>query len=327
MLQQTRVDQAKPYYLRFIDAFPSVHDLAQADLDEVLLIWEGLGYYARARNMHQAARMIVNESGGRFPDTYESIRKLPGVGPYTAAAVLSIAYGLPYAVLDGNVARVLARVFTIEDDIKSGKTRKLLQNLADELLDRQRPGLFNEAMMDLGATICTPGEPACHQCPIQTYCAAFQQNRVNQFPVTSPRKAVPHNDIAVALIFNDEGKILIQRRPEEGLLGGLWEFPGGKRERGETLEETCLREIREELGITIEILEPFHHLSHAYTHFKITMYAYTCRIKSGIPRSTSRVPVEWVNVESLNNYAFPRANRRLIEKLIDRNRSPQLFDL
>ena len=182
MLQQTRVDQARPYYERFVTAYPTVQALAAAPLDDVLLNWEGLGYYSRARNLHKAARKVVDVFGGQIPDTYEAIRTLPGIGPYTAAAVLSIAFGRPHAVLDGNVARVLTRVFTIHDDVKANPTRKNLQALADVLLDPVHPGRFNEAMMELGATICTPRTPSCLTCPIQRVCGAYAAETPEAFP-------------------------------------------------------------------------------------------------------------------------------------------------
>lgn len=325
MLQQTRVDQAQPYYERFTEAFPTAAALAEAPRDRVLHLWEGLGYYSRARNLHRAAAMIMERFGGCFPDTYEEIRQLPGVGPYTAAAVLSIAFGHPHAVLDGNVARVLARVFTIEEDVKATRTRKTLQALADHLLPPEQPGPFNEAIMELGATVCTPAAPRCPVCPLQPICGAYAEGEPEAYPVARKRPPRPHYDIAVGLVFNPQGELLIQRRPDHGLLGGLWEFPGGKQEPDETLEAACRRELREELGIEVEVEAPFHRLSHAYTHFKITLHAFRCRIRSGEPVSESDLPLRWVSVAGLDDYAFPRANRRLIERLQAQRRSPTLF--
>ncbi|MFQ5570821.1 MAG: A/G-specific adenine glycosylase [Rhodothermales bacterium] len=326
MLQQTRVDQAWPYYERFVAAFPTIGALASASLDDVLRLWEGLGYYSRARHLHRAARMVIDTYEGRFPDTYDSIRTLPGIGPYTAAAVLSIAFGLPHAVLDGNVIRVLSRVFTVEDDIGAARTRTRLQHLAGTLLDPERPGDFNQALMELGATVCTPTSPTCPTCPLHGVCGAFTVGSPEAYPVKKKKAPVPHYDIAAGLIFNDEGHLLIQRRPEDKMLGGLWEFPGGKREPGESLEDTCRRELREELGIEVDILDPLSPITHAYSHFKITLYAFRCRIRSGVPRPRNTVPFRWVAVSDLGTYAFPRANRRLIDALIARRHNPSLFD-
>lgn len=325
MLQQTRVDQATPYFLRFIEAYPTVQDLASADLDEVLKNWEGLGYYARARNMHHAAKQIVQEFGGEFPKTEAEIRTLKGVGAYTAAAVLSIAFGVPLAVLDGNVMRVLTRLFAIPDDIKQPKTREMLQVLAQELLDPNEAGNFNEAIMELGATICMPQNPRCLDCPIQTHCQAFAQNRQKEFPYSKKKEKVPHKQIAVGLIFNNEGKILINRRAEDGLLGGLWEFAGGKQEPNEALEETCRREITEELSIEVVVGEKIAMVNHAYTHFKITMHAFECQWISGTPKTNTGEPCKWISIDDLALYAFPKANRKVLEALFERKRNPMLF--
>lgn len=326
MLQQTRVDQARPYYERFVEAFPTVEELADAELDEVLNLWEGLGYYSRARYLHRAAQKVVDEFDGQVPDTYDAIRELPGIGPYTAAAVLSIAFGKPHGVLDGNVTRVLTRAFTVEDDATKSATKRQLQALADTLIDPDRPGAFNQAMMELGATLCTPRSPTCSECPIQPGCQAYAEDTQENYPVMPENKPVPHHDIAVALIFNDAGELLIQRRPEDAMLGGLWEFPGGKQEDDEALAETCRRECREELGVEVEIDGAFYTLSHAYSHFKITLHAFRCRIAEGTPTPRMDQPLRWASVEELDDYAFPRANRQLIEELERRQSEPSLFD-
>lgn len=326
MLQQTRVDQAAPYFERFMARFPTVADLAQASLNDVLHAWEGLGYYTRARNLHRAAQRVVEAHGGRLPATYDGLRALPGIGPYTAAAVASIAFGLPHAVLDGNVVRVLARVLAVEDPAAAAATRRRLQETADALLPPERPADFNQALMELGATVCTPAAPRCPSCPLAGVCEARRQGRPEAFPVV-PRKApIPHHDVAIGLVFDAEGRLLIQQRPPEGLLGGLWEFPGGKREPGESLEAACLRELREELGISVEVVAPFLQLDHAYTHFKITLHAFLCRIRAGRPHSDRSLPLAWVAPDDLHRYAFPRANRRVIEALLARSRVPSLFD-
>lgn len=326
MLQQTRVDQATPYFERFIDAFPTVEALAAAPLDDVLRLWEGLGYYSRARNLHRAAGLVCEAHGGRVPDTYDEIRALPGVGPYTAAAVLSIAYGRPHAVLDGNVARVLTRVYAIDDDVTSGGTRRRLQALADALLAPERAGDFNQAMMELGATVCTPTRPGCAACPLREVCAARAAGAQEAYPVSKKKAPVPHHDVAVGLVWDAAGRLLVQRRPADGLLGGLWEFPGGKCEPGEAPEAACARELREELGIDVTVEAPFLRLDHAYSHFKITLHAFRCRLAAGTPRSTNGEPIRWVTVDELETLAFPRANRRLIEALAERRAAPTLFD-
>lgn len=325
MLQQTRVDTATPYFRRFVERFPNVRDLAAAPIDDVLKLWEGLGYYSRARNLHRAAQQVVEQHAGRVPSDEEAFRALPGVGPYTSAAVLSLAFDAPLAVLDGNVIRVLTRVFAIDADARAGKTRRQLQTLADALLDPDRPGRWNESVMELGATICTPRSPACRRCPLDSVCQAFASGAPEGYPVVSKRAPVPHHTISVGLVMDQESRVLIQRRPEDAMLGGLWEFPGGKVEEGETPGEACARELEEELGITVEVGAPIARVDHAYSHFRITMHAFRCRLVSGEPQTETGEPLAWVSVDALDEYAFPRANRRVIDALIDEARAPRLL--
>ena len=327
MLQQTRVDTVRDYYPHFLDAFPTVEALADAERDEVLRHWEGLGFFARARHLHEAARTVVEEHGGAVPDTMDAIRGLKGVGPYTAAAVLSIAYQKPHAVLDGNVTRVLSRVVAVEEDATTTAAQRALRALANDLLPPDRPGDFNQAVMELGALVCTPSTPLCDRCPLQDVCRAHAAGTEEDYPVTPESEPVPHHDIAVGLVFDEAGdELLIQRRPDEGLLGGLWEFPGGKQEEDESLEAACRREVKEELGIDVAIDDPFYTLSHAYSHFKITLHAFRCHVVDGTPEAREGQPFRWVGIDALDDYAFPRANRRLIEELERRQTEPSLFD-
>ena len=324
MLQQTRVDTATPYFERFVARFPTVARLAAADLDDVLKLWEGLGYYSRARNLHRAARRVVGDHGGTVPADPDAFLALPGVGPYTAAAVLSLAFGEPLAVLDGNVVRVLTRAFAVGADAKAGRTRTALQALATRLLDRDRPGRWNESVMELGATVCTPRAPACPACPLAPVCRARALGEPEAFPVTSKRKPVPHYDVAVGLVM-DGDRVLIQRRPDDAMLGGLWEFPGGKVEPGESAPAACVRELREELGIDVDVEAPVARVDHAYSHFRITMHAFRCRRTGGEPRTETGEPWAWVPVDRLGDYAFPRANRHVIDALRAERQAPRLF--
>lgn len=325
MLQQTRVDTATPYFLRFVEAFPTAEALAAAPLDDVLKLWEGLGYYSRARNLHRAAQQVASDHDGQVPSDEDAFRALPGVGPYTAAAVLSLAFDRPLAVLDGNVIRVLTRVFGITEDAKAGRTRTALQALATALLDRQRPGRWNEAVMELGATVCTPKSPACPICPLRPVCVAATEGDPEAYPVTQKSKPVPHHTVVVGVVFDEQGRLLVQRRPEDAMLGGLWEFPGGKREAGEALPDTCRRELREELGIEVSVGPEITRVNHAYSHFRITLHAFRCTLASGTPTSASGEDVRWIGAAELDDYAFPRANRRVIEALQAEARAPRLF--
>lgn len=319
MLQQTRVDTVIPYYRRFIDTFPDLYHLANAERQEVLKIWEGLGYYSRARNLQDAARWVVKHCNGKIPQSYDEIRRLKGIGPYTASAVLSIAFKKPYAVVDGNVIRVLSRYFGIEDDVRNQLTKNKIQKLADDILVRQRPGDFNQALMELGARICTPSGPECNSCPLSAGCTAYRTAATNSIPYKSPAKKSPHYHIGVGMIKDDEGQVLIALRPENAMLGGLWEFPGGKKRADESLKQTVHRELHEELGVNVKVLEKFIDLNHTYSHFKITLHAYWCHLTSDSqkPAANSSQQIRWVKIPELKRYPFPKANKMLTEKLIE----------
>jgi A/G-specific adenine glycosylase len=223
ILQQTRVVQGKSYYLRFKEHFPTVHHLAEASEQEVLKLWEGLGYYSRARNLHATARYVSETLGGRFPETYDGLLALKGVGPYTAAAIASFAYGLPHAVLDGNVFRVLARFLGLEEPIDSSKGKKRFARLAEEMLDKSQPGIYNQAIMDFGATACTPRKPACTTCPIKESCIAFQNKQVEDFPVKA-KKLKRKTRYFNYLVLSHEDQLLIRKRTEKDIWQNLYDF-------------------------------------------------------------------------------------------------------
>jgi A/G-specific adenine glycosylase len=315
MLQQTRVDTVIPYYHRFLEAFPTVYDLAKAEQRQVLKLWEGLGYYSRGRNLHQAAKTVVSEFNGKVPATHEKISTLKGIGPYTAAAILSIAHQKPYAVVDGNVIRVLTRYYGIKDDIRSAAVKNRVQELADTLIPENNPGDFNQSVMELGATVCKPQNPECEKCPVSSSCVAYNSAQTDVIPYKSPAKKVPHHQIGVGLIVNDNGELLIALRPNDAMLGGLWEFPGGKKEKSESIKKTVARELREELGVDVEVLKKYRDLKHAYSHFKITLHAYWCKIIDGEPTPNSSIELKWVSLDEINEYPFPKANKTLIEEL------------
>ncbi len=315
MLQQTQVKTVIPYYHRFLERFPTIEDLARGDLQEVLKMWEGLGYYARARNFHRAAGVVTDEYRGRVPDQWAEFIKLPGVGEYTASAVQSLAFDHPHAVVDGNVKRVLARLFLIADPVSKPATYKQLKELATHLMDRDRPGTSNQAIMELGALVCKPVNPECGCCPVQGDCGAFKENRINEFPVREKRKPGPTVQMTAGVI-RKKGKVLITRRKPEGLLGGLWEFPGGELQKGEDTAVGCARAIRETTGLKVEIDTYLTRVKHAYTHFKIQLDVFYCRV---IPGSRVRLngPVDfsWIKIEDLDGYAFPKANKKFMHLL------------
>lgn len=320
MLQQTQVETAIPYYERFLAAFPTVEALAAAPLAAVLKQWEGLGYYSRARSLHRAARIIVSDLGGRFPATADGLRQLPGIGPYTAGAVASIAFGQRAPVLDGNVTRVFARLTDLTADVGLPQTRADLWALAARWLPRARPGDYNQALMELGRTVCKPRAPLCAACPLRPYCQAYAAGTQASRPVKARKAPIPHYDVTAGLIWNDSSKLLIAQRPLDGLLGGLWEFPGGKREPGETLEDCLRRELREELAIEVEVRELFTVVRHAFTHFRITLHAFTCRYRSGPPQAIGARDWAWAALDDLELYTFGRADREVIAALRARPR-------
>ncbi len=315
MLHQTRVDQVEPYYRRFIRRFPSLKSLAEAPLQTVLKHWEGLGYYARARNAHRTARHLVAQQHGRFPRTYEGLLALPGVGPYTAAAVASLAYNLDYAVLDGNVIRVLSRLTAFPADVRQPANRTILQQRANALLVPGHAARCNEAMMELGALICTPRNPRCDRCPLRKVCAARQAGTPTAYPRKTPRRPVPHKEVGAAVIFNRRGEVLVAQRRTTAMLGGLWEFPGGTREPGESLPACVARELREELGVTLQVGERLLIVKHAYSHFTIALHVYAARIRQGRPRAIECADYDWRPVERLRELPFSRADWAIIDFL------------
>jgi A/G-specific adenine glycosylase len=314
MLQQTQVKTVEAYYRRFIDRFPSVKELARAAPDEVMKSWEGLGYYGRARHLHRAAREVVDRFGGLIPDTLEELISLPGIGRYTAGAILSIAFGKREAVLDGNVIRVLSRMFHITEDIRKSSTGKLLWSLSESLLPKRRLRDYNQALMELGALVCRIRNPACSDCPVSGICEAKRLSIQQELPVKSRRKPVPHYQVTAGIIW-DGDRLLITRRPPKGLLGGLWEFPGGKLEPDESLEDCLKREIREELGIDIDVGACLTSVEHAYTHFKITLHAFECRYQGGRIQLIGVDDYRWILPRELDGFALPAADHKIIDML------------
>jgi A/G-specific adenine glycosylase len=317
MLQQTQVTTVIPYYERFLARFPTVEALAAAPLDDVLKLWEGLGYYSRARNLHRAAQMVVAEFGGQFPASVDDLRRLPGIGDYTAGAIASLAFGIDTPVLDGNVMRIFTRLFDIEDDITQAAAKTALWQLADQLVPADRAGQWNEGLMELGRRICTPKSPDCAHCPITDHCDARALGIQLERPVKTPRPKTPHFDVTAAVTRREDGRILIAQRPADGMLGGLWEFPGGKREPGESLPECLRREIQEELGIEIEVGAQIGTVRHAYTHLRITLYAFECRRISGEPQAIQCAAWAWVTLAEMDRYAFPVTDQKIIAMLRD----------
>ncbi len=316
MLQQTQVTTVEPYYERFLQRFPGIEALADASLEEVLKVWEGLGYYARARHLHRAAQQLMSADSGQLPARFEDLKALPGIGTYTAGAIASIAFGQRVPAVDGNARRVLCRVFGIRRDVTHSATKRELEQLAADLLPPEA-GVFNEALIELGATVCTPREPSCNRCPLGDLCWANAEGEQEALPVRRSRRQVPHYDVAAAVTVREDGAVLVAQRNVDAMLGGLWEFPGGKREEGESLSECLVREMREELGVEVEVGEPVIVVPHAYSHLRITLHAFRCRLRDGRPRCLDCAAFRWVPPEDLDQLPMSRVDREVARSLIE----------
>ncbi|MGH7197577.1 MAG: A/G-specific adenine glycosylase [Candidatus Omnitrophota bacterium] len=278
MLQQTQVETALPYFERWMKSFPTIASLAKAAEKKVLKAWEGLGYYSRARNLHATAGLIMKEHGGKFPDDFETIRSLKGVGPYTAGAIASIAFNQDRPIVDGNILRVLSRVYAIDKPIDDPKNQEIFWRLEEKLIPKGRARFFNQALMELGALICVKNNPACLACPIHKSCKAFKQNKVDAYPVRSKRKKIVKIE-ASALVLEKDGKYLIQKRPVGKIMGGLWEFPEWKLSRNQKLS---INEIRQETlkcvkkDLALSLKEPKHlgSIKRNYTHHSETLHVF-----------------------------------------------------
>jgi len=314
MLQQTRVDTVIPYWHRFLQAFPTVADLAAAPLDDVLKLWEGLGYYSRARNLRLAAQKVVAEFDGRLPDTVPLLKTLPGIGPYMAGAVASIAFQKPEPLLDGNVERVLTRLYAIGEPVSDPNTKRKLWQLAAELVPQQAPGDFNQGLMELGATICIPKAPGCVTCPLSEACAAHASGTPERYPLKPKKAAVPHHHIAVAVVTHQD-KWLLVRRPETGLLGGLWEFPGGQLAAGEPPVDGVSLRLRERFALAVTPVRPLTPVNHLFSHRRVTLHPFLCSAASGTVSPRYHSEFRWVSAETVNALALPRAHRKIAAAL------------
>jgi len=293
MLQQTQVQTVIPYYLRFMERFPTVNDLANAPLDDVLKHWEGLGYYSRARNLHKGAQYLQNSLNSKFPESYEETIKIPGFGPYTTAAVLSFIYNKKHAVMDGNVIRVISRLTAVSDDMRHEKNKQLIQAIVNKDIPESNPAHFNEALMELGATICTPKNPQCTLCPIRDCCRAFSIKKVEMFPFKSKKPKVPIKTRDVT-IFYFKNALLIEQRPTDQMLGGLWKFPDRVDNEGILLTQ----------------------IKHTYSHFKLELNVFIQHERPVILNHQ-----KWISFEEISSYAFDTASLKAIKIFLEKNKA------
>lgn len=312
MLQQTRVDTVIPYFNNFIKKFPSIKKLSEADEESVLKAWEGLGYYSRVRNLHSAVKEVQEKYGGEVPKTPKEIASLKGVGPYTAGAILSIAYGIPEPAVDGNVMRVLSRILLIWEDIAKPSTRKIFEKAVREIISHNNPSAFNQALMELGALVCTPTSPACLLCPVREHCQAFQEGVQHELPVKTKGKKQRSVHLAAFILKDSAGKAVIHKRPDEGLLAKLWEFPNFELAYPLLYEKSHLEEmIREKLGIEGQIEQRVGHVNHVFSHLIWNIDVYEGRLMSSFEEKEH---LRLVTKEEITQYAFPVSHQKMRKK-------------
>jgi A/G-specific adenine glycosylase len=314
MLQQTRVEAVIPYFEKWMRLFPTVQALANASEQDVLNAWEGLGYYSRARNLHKAAKIVANQYDGQIPRDLDELRKLPGIGRYTLGAIASIAFNMDVSALDGNIKRVYARIFDIDVPVDSSAGEKILWELADQNLPKGHAGDYNQALMDLGATICVPRNPRCLICPVMKLCKARQNGTQNLRPVKTPKKDVPHYVHAAAVIM-ERKKVLLAQRPSEGLLGGMWEFPNGRinddpmAELPKVLKVGYNLRLRVKRSRSVPKIKELGIVEHGYSHFSVTVHVFPCELIS-MPEETN---LKWVSLNKLQDYPMGKIDRQIAQ--------------
>jgi len=310
MLQQTQVATVIPYYQKFLKSFPTLHHLAKANLSKVLKIWEGLGYYSRARNLHRASRIVLNHFHGKIPDTLEDLLSLPGIGRSTAGAILSFAFDKEAPILDGNAKRVFSRLFAVSGSPAEIKTEQLLWKISESLIPKGYSNPFNQALMDLGAMLCISKGPQCPRCPLHRFCKGKASGKPEKFPLKRIKKKIPHIE-AIASVIQKDGKVLLNQRLPAGLLGGLWEFPNWKIEGKPKLRSRSRLKnyIKKEMGMNVKVDESIGVLHQTFSHFKLTLHVYYCVVMGKNKKG------RWVAVGNLHLLPMSRIHRRIANAL------------
>jgi A/G-specific adenine glycosylase len=311
MLQQTRVDTVIPYFNRFIEWFPTIGDLANANEDKVLKAWEGLGYYSRVRNLHSAVKEVNEKYNGKVPNTPKEIADLKGVGPYTAGAILSIAYGIPEPAVDGNVMRVLSRILLIWEDIAKASSRKVFEKAVRQLISHENPSAFNQALMELGALICTPTSPSCLLCPVRDHCQAFHEGVQTELPIKTKKNSQRDVQLAAVILKNEHGKLLIHKRPQSGLLANLWEFPNIEIQQPILTDRKQIVELfRNTYNMNIKLEKSIGQIEHIFSHLIWNITVYT-----GVISPEFQVGDEWnfVTFDEMEQYAFPVSYQKILK--------------
>ena len=313
MLQQTQVATVIPYYQNFLRSFPTIRRLANANLSKVLKVWEGLGYYSRARNLHRGSQIVLNHFRGRVPDTLKDLLTLPGIGRSTAGAIRSFAFNKAAPILDGNAKRVISRLFAVSDNPARGKTEDLLWKISESLIPKGDASFFNQGLMDLGAMTCTPKEPQCSQCPLREFCKGKASGEPERFPTKTTRKKIPHIE-AISAVIRKNGTVLLQQRPPEGLLGGLWEFPNWKNEENGGPRSKLRNYIKKDMGMIAEVRGVIGTFRQTFSHFKLTLHVYDCESKDGMERG------RWVPIKNLSLFPMSRIHRRIAQAIDEKTR-------
>jgi A/G-specific adenine glycosylase len=309
MLQQTQVPTVIPYYQKFLKSFPTIRQLAKSDLSKVLKIWEGMGYYSRARNLHRAAQIVLNHFHGIIPDTLEDLLSLPGIGRSTAGSILSFAFQKDAPILDGNAKRVLSRLFAVSGNPGERKTEQLLWKISESLIPKGFSNPFNQAIMDIGSLLCTPKDPQCPRCPLHRLCKGRVSGEPERFPSKSNKKKIPHIE-AISAVIHMDGKVLLNQRPPAGLLGGLWEFPNWEIGEKRRLRLKLRNYIKKEIGLNVNVNESIGTFHQTYSHFKLTLHVYRCAAMGKKKKG------RWVAVRNLDLLPMSRIHRK-IAKMID----------
>ena len=319
MMQQTQMDRGVDYYLRWMERFPDVRAVAEASERDLLKAWEGLGYYRRARNIQAAAKVIVSRFKGRFPSSPDALRALPGIGPYTAGAIASTAFNRPVACVDGNVERVLSRVFDIDSPVRAEPAKTRILDLATALIPEGRARDFNQALMELGALVCRK-KPLCAECPIRTACESLRLGIVDQRPVPGRKSDIIPLEVATGVLLH-QGRLFLQRRLDEGVWAGLWEFPGGRVEPGETPEQALVREWREELDFEVAPAKKICVLRHGYTTYRVTLHCFWAAFTGPQPPCPAPPALReasefrWIDPAQLDAFPLPAPHRKLADRL------------
>ena len=320
------MERVVDYFTRWCRRFPDISSVAAADQEEVYKLWEGLGYYRRARNILRTAKILCSTNNCTLPEQYEDLLTLPGIGPYTAAAILSLAINRDYPVVDANVERVFARLFDLPSPVKEPGSRRFIEKKSSILLPPGKSRFFNQALMELGALVCLPKAPLCQRCPINRHCEALQQGTVEERPVTGTKPESVQIVMATGLLLH-EGRIFIQKRLDDDVWANLWEFPGGRLHKDELPDEAVKREYREETGFDVEVIEDLGVVRHSYTIYRVTLHCFVCRLlsKGTEPKLSAAQEYRWVEWDELRRFAFPAGHRKLIARINKGDGTQKMF--